>query len=94
MIVIRKILRDLMKKNLVACGEETNFIDIPMSLIENIDKIRRLLTSQSIRNDIKYVVFKRDNYTCFHCGENGRPLKIAYLTAEKNENHLDKLVPV
>lgn len=94
MLNIRKSLRLLIKGNVIACSEESNFIDINPVLELHRDRIQNLLKSDNISPDIKYLILKRDNYTCYNCGENGRPLKIAYLSTDKNPNDLDKLIVI
>lgn len=92
---IRKVIRNLMSKNIIACCEETNLLYIHPIIIDNIEKISSLLKPQNgISLDIKYLILKKENYTCYNCGETCRPLKVAYLSTDKNLNNLDKMVVV
>ena len=90
----RKILRKLMDKNLIACCEEGNYIHITSLIVENLGIIKELLRPQNIVQEIRYLIFKKNNFSCYHCGETGRPLKIAYLDINKNQNDLNSMVPI
>jgi Zn ribbon nucleic-acid-binding protein len=91
-IVVRQILRNLMKYNLLIVSEETNSIIVPKILIDNIEAINNLLISKKINSSIRYVVLQSQNFTCMTCGETGRPLEIAYLKSDKNINNLNNLI--
>ncbi|MBS5317661.1 MAG: hypothetical protein KHY44_14890 [Clostridiales bacterium] len=94
MIPIRKILRRLIAQCLVYCDEETNEIHIHPLLIENFKQLEDINKPQNINSQIAYLVFTRQKYVCYHCGCTGRPLKIAYLTMEKDINDLSSLVAI
>ncbi len=91
---IRSCLRNLMNNSLISCGEDTNFIQTSKLLIDNYDKLVNLLKPQNIENDIKHLILKRDNFTCTHCGESGRPLKVAFLSSKKDMNVLSDMASI
>lgn len=92
-IVVRQMLRRLMKRNFIVVSEEGNYILIPEILINNLEAIEKLITVANDENkNIKYLIFQRQDFTCMTCGETGRPLKIAYLTSDKNINDLGSMV--
>lgn len=93
-IIIRKTLRGLIANRLVFCCEEKNELHVHPTLIENIDKITSLLKPQNIENELAHLIFNKQRFTCYHCGENGRPLKIAYLSADKDSNNLNSMIGV
>ena len=91
---IRSIIRKLIEKNLVVCDEEQNFIDLYEAIVKNESKFDELIKPQNISNDIKYLVIKRQNYACYHCGDDNKPLRIAYLSLDKNPSNLDGMVGI
>lgn len=91
-LVIRQIIRNLMKRNLIILSEEQNYILIPEILINNLESINNLLVGTDINPNIRYLVLQRQNFTCMACGETGRPLKIAYMTSDKNINNLNTII--
>ncbi|OAA85086.1 hypothetical protein [Clostridium ljungdahlii] len=91
-IVSRQILRSLVDKKLIVIDEEENYILIPEVLVNNLDSIKNLITTQNINSAIRYLIFSRQNFTCMTCGETGRPLKIAYLAMDKNINDLNSMI--
>jgi len=93
-IVIRKIIRKLIDKNLVYCCEKLNQIHVHPSLLTNLSTINNLLKPQSINTEIAHLIFHRQKYTCLQCGETGRPLKIAYLNKNKNPDIISSQIGV
>ena len=91
---IRPIIRRLLDNSLIYCDEELNIINVHPALTQNVQYLEAFNKPQTISNDISNLVFMRQNYICYHCSETGRPLKIAYLTGEKNNNDLSSLVGV
>lgn len=91
---IRKVLRKLINKKLIVCCEEGNYIHISNLIIENLGIIKELLRPQDIVPEIRYLIFRKNNFTCYHCGETGRPLRIGYLDINKNINDLNSMVPI
>ncbi|MCY6957431.1 hypothetical protein [Clostridium brassicae] len=91
-LVARQIIRKLMKQNFVLLSEEQNYIFVPEILINNLETINNLMVVKDINSSIRYLVFQRQSYTCMTCGETGRPLKIAYMTSDKNINNLNNLI--
>lgn len=91
-IVVRQILRNLMKYNLIIVSEETNSIIVPKILIDNIEAINNLLVSRNINSSIRYVILQSQNFTCMTCGETGRPLEIAFISSDKDVSNLNNLV--
>lgn len=94
LIPIRSILRRLIKQGLVYCNEEENELQVHPLLIENLDKLESTNKTQNINNQIAYMIFNKQNYICYHCGESGSPLKIAYITTDKNINDISSLVGI
>lgn len=89
-VMLRKELRKLIEKGLIAVDEEKNYIDVMPILVDNIEIIRSLLNPQEDINDhIRYLIFERYKFTCQRCGETGRPLKLAYLTLDKNKHDIN-----
>ena len=91
-LVIRQVLRKLINNHLVIASEEENYIAIPSIIVKNIDSIKNLLVVKDMNPNIRYLIFQRQNFTCMTCGETGRPLKIAYLTSDKDINNLNNLI--
>lgn len=91
-IVMRQILRKLIRNSFIIVSEEANYILIPELLVNNLEAIKNLMIAKDTNPQIRYLVFQRQNFTCMTCGETGRPLKIAYLTSDKNINDLDNLI--
>ncbi|MBF8438210.1 hypothetical protein I0Q91_14105 [Halanaerobiaceae bacterium Z-7014] len=91
---IRKILRGLMAKNLIACSEEENILSILPVLLDNQDQILKNFEPQDIANEIKFLVYSRNNFSCYNCGSDDKLLKIAYLTLDHDKNNLNSMVPV
>lgn len=91
-IVMRQVIRRLMKQSFIVATEELNYILIPKILVDNLEAIKNLMVVKDIGPNVRYIVFERQNFTCMMCGETGRPLKIAYMTADKNINDLSGLV--
>lgn len=91
---LRSILRKLIEKNLIVISEENNYIQITPIIINNLDKVIDLTIPQSIEVEIKNLVLKRHNYTCYHCGETSKPLKIAYLNIKKTIYNINELAPL
>lgn len=93
-IIIRKTLRNLIKNKLIYCCEKENEIHVHTSLIDNLDSIKNLLKPQHINNELSHLIFNKQKYTCYHCGETGRPLKIAYLSADKDKNNISSMIGI
>lgn len=91
-IPVRKVLKMLMKKYLVLTTEEDNYILIPSYIADKLDVIENFNKNQNVEPNLRYITMSRQNFTCLACGESGRRLKIAYLTANKNTMNLDELV--
>ena len=93
-IIIRKTLRGLINNNVLYCCEKSNEIHVHTSIIDNLGSIENLLKPQNIDNEIAHLIFGKQKYTCYHCGETGRPLKIAYLSADKDYSNLSLIIGV
>ncbi|MGV8979916.1 hypothetical protein [Clostridium sp.] len=93
-IIIRKTLRGLINNNVLYCCEKSNEIHVHTSIINNLSSIENLLKPQNIDNEIAHLIFGKQKYTCYHCGETGRPLKIAYLSADKDYSNLSSIIGV
>lgn len=91
---IRKTLRELIKQNLIYCDEEENVLHVHPSLINNLNSIKNLLKPKNISNELSWLIFSKQKFTCYHCGENGRPLKIAYLNCNKDNDQLSNMVGI
>lgn len=91
---IRKVLRELINRNLIYCDEEKNDLHVHPSLIDNLSSIKSLLRPQNISNELSWLIFNKQKFTCYHCGENGRPLKIAYLNCNKDNNNLSDMIGI
>ncbi|MFN2363012.1 MAG: hypothetical protein ABR596_01850 [Halarsenatibacteraceae bacterium] len=91
---LRKILRGLMAKNLIVCSEEENILSVLPVLLNNQDLILKSFEPQDIANEIKFLVYSRNNFSCHNCGSNDKLLKIAYLTLDHDKNNLSSMVPV
>jgi Zn finger protein HypA/HybF involved in hydrogenase expression len=91
---IRSPLKRLMTKGIIVFCEMGNFTDVHPMLIKNKHKLEEYLSPQNIEEDIAELVKKRGGYKCTICKGKDAQLKIAYLTKEKNPNHLDTMVPV
>lgn len=91
-IIIRKVLRKLMSFRLIIVVEDENYIYIPKIIIDNIDKLEKMLFTVNIDGAIKHLIYERQNYACFICGEDGRPLKIAFTSGIKNYNDLNNMI--
>ena len=94
LLPIRAIIRRLMEKKLLYCDERSNNLQVHPVLIENLAKLESINKSQNINNQVAYLIFNKQKYICYHCGESGRPLKIGYLTIDKNINDLSSLVGI
>jgi len=93
-IVVRQVLRKLIDKNLMIINEKNNEVFVPKVLVKNIDLIIKLLEVQNINSQVRYLVFNRQKFSCYCCGETGRPLKIAYLDSSKNCNDLNSVIGI
>lgn len=93
-IVVRQVLRNLIDKNLIIINEKNNDVFVPQVLVKNIDLIIKLLEFQNINSQVRYLVFNRQKFSCYCCGETGRPLKIAYLDSSKNCNDLNSIIGI
>lgn len=93
-IVIRQVLKMIIERNLIIVDENSNNIFVPKILLDNIELIKGLLVQQNINSNIKYFIFEKQQFSCYTCGENGRPLKIAYLNSLKNTNDLSSMVGI
>lgn len=91
---IRGYLRNLMGKNIIACSEEDNILLIHPIILRKKDFIKKYSEPQNIKNEIKYLVFKHHNYSCYNCGADDNPLKIAFLSSNKNINNIEDMVPI
>lgn len=91
-IVVRKTLKSLMEKFLIAVNEEENYILIPEIIASNLKLIESCNEIQKIEPSLKFITMNRQNYRCYTCGEDGRSLKVAYLTMNKNTLNLDEMV--
>lgn len=92
MLNIRNLIRNLIDKKLIGCSEEYNYILIDPIILKRKDKIYKSFQPQNIKAEIKYLVHKRNSYTCYNCGAEDKLLKIAYLNKEKNMNDLNSMV--
>lgn len=93
-IVIRQVLKMIIERNLIIVDENINKIFVPQILIDNMELIKGLLVQQNINSNIKHLIFERQQFSCYTCGEDGRPLKIAYLNYLKNTNDLSSMVGI
>ena len=93
-VVVRKTLRKIISDKFIVLDEGLNGAYIPQVLIDNIDRIKKFLDVQNIDSQIRYLIFQRQNFSCYLCGETGRPLKIAYTDALKNNNDLGSMIGV
>ncbi|WP_148204856.1 hypothetical protein [Clostridium kluyveri] len=88
-VMLRTELKNLIEKKLIAVSEDNNYIDVMPILVDNIDSIRNLLKTQNVSAHLRYLIFEKHNFTCVRCGETGRPLRISYLTADKNNHDIN-----
>ncbi|WP_461207398.1 hypothetical protein [Clostridium sp. DL1XJH146] len=91
-VTVRNVMRNLIKKGLLIVNEEHNCIMVLPELVENIEIINDTLKVQTIDDWLRYSVIQRNNYTCTCCGETGRPLKVAYISLDKNTNDFNNMV--
>lgn len=94
MLNCRAIIRYLMSKNLIACSEEENTIQIDPIILRHQRKVLNAYEPQNIKKEIKMLVFKNHNYSCQNCGADDKPLKIAYLSFNKDVNNLNLMLPI
>lgn len=92
-IAVRRVLKNLMKKCLIAVNEEHNYMLIPEYIILKKNIISDMNEKQNdIDAQLKFLTMSRQNFTCMTCGEDGKRLKIAYLTADKKTLNLNEVV--
>lgn len=91
-IVVRKLLKELINKYLIVADEENNIIIISEYLISKLNVIENCNEVQNIEPHLKYMTMSRQKFKCYTCGEDGKSLKIAYLTSNKNTMNLDEVV--
>ncbi|MBK1809062.1 hypothetical protein JHL18_00160 [Clostridium sp. YIM B02505] len=93
-VVVRQVLRNLIKRNLLIVDEVSGQIFMLPVLVENLESIESLMRIQNINGQIRYMIFGKQDFSCMTCGGKGRELKIAYLTSDKNTDNLSSLIAV
>ncbi|MBU3227374.1 hypothetical protein [Clostridium algidicarnis] len=92
--IVRPIIRKLINQNLIVLSEEKNYVLVPKMLIDNLEIINNLLVTSKIDPNIRYLILERQKYACVKCKETGRPLEIAYLNFDRDENNLSNLIAI
>jgi hypothetical protein len=91
-IIIRKLLIRLMNNFFLLVDEESNYLVMPDYLFSYLNLIQSYDEFQTVDNEIKYMIMKRQNFQCHSCKEDGKMLKLGYLTTNKNTQNLNDMV--
>lgn len=88
-VMLRQELRKLINKKLIVVDEESNYIDTLPLLVDNLELIDNMLKPQKVDSNLRYFIFQRNDFACKRCGSTERPLRIAYVTSDKNNHDLN-----
>lgn len=91
-IIVRKLLKRLMNQFLLLADEEGNYLVLPDYIIQCHDIISSYNELQDVNSELKYMVMKRQNFHCYACREDGKMLKLAYITTNKATMDLNEML--